>query len=187
LLDYSDESTAYKNALENIPANEYLKSVKDIHSTMEGMLLEIGNGFEYAVYSSDLNKEFDGKKIKDLCNITKIPDFTYPEIKKTIEKSDIVWFTKSRFLFPKFIFEIEATTDFTNSLFKMYQLLNFDSRFILIASEKRKDVFLDRVNKEPFIKVKNKFHFRSFDEVAKLYFNAVAHYELKEKFLTLNQ
>ncbi|HHT9154479.1 MAG TPA: hypothetical protein ACFYD5_01565, partial [Candidatus Tripitaka sp. YC43] len=115
------------------------------------MLIEVGNFFEYRTYTTDTNKSFDGKKLKDLCGITEIPDFTYKELKDTISKSDIIWFSKSKLAFPKFIFEVESTTDFTKSMFKMYQMLNFDTRFALVAPEERKKLFLRRLSCEPFI------------------------------------
>jgi len=184
LSNYEDETSAYSYALRSGSPNEYLKKVTDYHSTIEGMLLEIGNFFDYITYTSDSNKSFDGKKLRELCGTTEIPNFTYSELKDSISRSDAIWFTKSRLLFPKYIFEVESTTDFTSSMVKMYQLLHFDARFILVASENRKNIFADRINKEPFIKEKHKFSFRSFENVIKLYFNSVEHYELKSEFLS---
>lgn len=184
LSNYEDETSAYSNALKNRPFKEYLKDIKDHHSTIEGMLIEVGNFFEYRTYTSDTNKSFDGKKLRDLCDITEIPDFTYKELKDTISKSDIIWFSKSKLLFPKFIFEVESTTDFTKSMFKMYQMLNFDTRFALVAPEERRKLFLSRLSCEPFITVKDRFLFRSFEDVTKLYFSSVEHYELKSTFLS---
>jgi hypothetical protein len=160
-----------------------MKSIKDYHSSIEGMLLEIGTFFEYITYTSDLNKCFDGKRLSELCGITEIPDFTYTELKSIISKHDAIWFTKARLLFPKYIFEVEQSTDFTNSMLKMYQLLNYDTKFVLVASERRKGLFADKINKEPFAKESRRFSFRSFEDIVKLYFNSVEHYELKSKFL----
>lgn len=179
-----DEAGAYSFALKNRPVNEYLKDIKDYHSTIEGMLIEIGNFFEFTTYTSDLNKSFDGKKLKELCGAINIPDFTYPELKTIVSKCDTIWFTKSRLLFPKYIFEVETTTDFTNSMIKMYQLLNFEARFFLVGSEERKNIFTNRLTKEPFAREANRFSFRSFEDVGQLYFNSVEHYELKSKFLS---
>ncbi len=139
---------------------------------------------EYKTYTSDLNKSFDSKILKELCGLTEIPDFTYTELKDVISKSDIIWFSKSKLPFPKLIFEVESTTNFTNSMFKMYQMIDFDTRFFLVASESKKRIYSDRLGKEPFVTVKSKFGFRSFEEVTQLYFSSVEHYELKSKFLS---
>jgi hypothetical protein len=53
-----------------------------------------------------------------------------------------------------------------------------------VASESKKGIYLDRLGKEPFVTVKSKFGFRSFEEVTQLYFSSVEHYELKSKFLS---
>lgn len=184
LSNYEYETSAYSTALKNRPFREYLKEVKDSHSVMEGMLIEIGNFFEYRTYTSDANKSFDGKRLKDLCGITEIPNFTYKELKGTISRSDTIWFSKSKLPFPKFIFEVESTTDVTKSMFKMYQMLNFDTRFALVAPEEKKKLFLSRLSSEPFTTAKDRFLFRSFEDVTRLYFSSVEHYELKSTFLS---
>jgi len=43
---------------------------------------------------------------------------------------------------------------------------------------------MDRIKKEPFNKNNQKYSFRSFEEVVRLYFDSVEHYELKSKFLS---
>lgn len=184
LSNYKNDASAYSYVLQNKNAEEYLRIAKDYHSIVEGMLIELGNYFDYVTYTSDLNKTFDGKRLGDLCQIIEVPEFTYPELKNTVAKSDTIWFGKSRLLFPKMIFEVESATDFTNSMLKMYQLIHFDASFVLVASENRENIFLDKIRKEPFVKVKHKFFFRSFEAITKLYFTSVEHYELKSKFLT---
>ncbi|MFH0846431.1 MAG: hypothetical protein V1894_00020 [Chloroflexota bacterium] len=184
LPKYEDKSSAYSYASKNLPLSQYLSDVKDYHTTFEGMLLELGTFFEYMTYTGDLNRSFDGKKLRELCGLTEVPDFTYPELKTLVSKCDTIWFTKARLPFPKYIFEVESTTDFTNSMLKMYQLVNFDARFILVASQERKGIFTNRIEKEPFAKEKHRFSFRSFEDVGTLYFNSVEHHELKTKFLS---
>lgn len=183
LPDYKEKSSAFKEALANKNASEYLKNAKDRHSVLEGMLIEIGNYFEYVTYTCDKNKVFDGKVLGSICHLKEIPEFTYEELKNTAAKSDVIWFSKSKLPFPKVVFEVESTTDFTNSMLKMFQLIHYDANFVLIAYKQKESTFLDRLSKEPFEKVKNKFSFRSFEDVANLYFTAAQHYELKSNFL----
>ena len=184
LSSYQDPAnSAYVSALNNRSVQEYLGKVNDYHSTIEGMLIEIRNLMDYTTYTSDLNKSFDSKKLRELCGLTEIPDFTYTELKNVISKSDIIWFNKSKLIFPKVIFEVESTTNFTNSMFKMYQMIDFNARFFLVASESRKSMYSNRLGKEPFVTVRSRFGFRSFEEVTQLYFSSVEHYELKSKFL----
>jgi hypothetical protein len=92
--------------------------------------------------------------------------------------------TITKLSFPKFIFEVETTTNFTNSMFKMYQILDFDTKFALVSAESRKNLFFNRLNCEPFVMAKDRFLFRYFEDVVRLYFSSVEHYELKFKFLS---
>lgn len=180
---YNSENSAYEAAIKNESFEFYLKSNKDIHSSVEGMLIELGNFFEYMTYTCDINKSFDNKKLKDLVDFSPMPKFTYKQITDIISKSDVIWFSKNKLAFPKYIFEVEASTNFTNSMHKMYQLIDFDSRFYLIAPQSRKQTFLNRAGREPFNSIKEKFTFRSFEEVADLYFKSVEQNELKTKFI----
>lgn len=89
---------------------------------------------------------------------------------------------KARHIFPKYFYEVEHSTDFTSSMLKMLQLKEFDARFILASWEIRKKLFEERINQEPFDRVKNKFSFRSFELISALYFSSVQHFELEAKF-----
>lgn len=183
IINYYSENSAYDAAIKNKSFESYLRTNEDLHSSVEGMLIELGNFFEFKTYTCDINKSFDNKKLKDLIDYSPMPEFTYREITDIISKSDVIWFSKNKLAFPKYIFEVEASTDFTNSMHKMYQLIDFDSRFYLIAPESRKQIFANRVEREPFNSTKNKFTFRSFEEVADLYFKSVEQNELKTKFI----
>jgi hypothetical protein len=183
LSSYNDENSAYSYALQNKTGQDYLKKIKDDHSAIEGMLIEIGNFFEYKTYTSDINKSFDGKRLKELTEIKLFPNFTYQELKNIVSKSDVIWFSNSQLPFPKYIFEVESSTNFTNSMLKMFQMMDFETRFILLAREARRNIFLSRLQREPFSGVQEKFSFRSFEEVTKLYFSSVEHYEMKSRFL----
>lgn len=183
ITNYNSENSAYEAAIKNKSFESYLKSNRDLHSSVEGMLIELGNFFDFRTYTCDINKSFDNKKLKDLIDYSPMPEFTYKEITDIISKSDVIWFSKNKLAFPKYIFEVEASTDFTNSMHKMYQLIDFDSRFYLIAPHSRKQTFLNRVEREPFNSTKEKFSFHSFEEVANLYFKSVEQNELKTKFI----
>jgi hypothetical protein len=183
ISNFSPVNSAYEAAIKNQPFETYLKSSKNLHSSIEGMLIELGNYFEYKTYTCDKNKSFDDKKLKDIIDFSPMPKFTYREITDIISKSDVIWISKNKLTFPKYIFEVEASTDFTKSMHKMYQLIDFDARFYLIAPHSKKQIFLSRIEREPFQSVKEKFTFRSFEEVATLYFKSVEQNKLKTKFI----
>ncbi|GBC92436.1 hypothetical protein HRbin15_00906 [bacterium HR15] len=178
------KTSAYTYALEGKSAKAYLSQLSDPHSAIEGMLIEIGNFMEYLTYTCDQNRFFDGKRLGDLCRLQQVPPFTYPDLQSLVARCDVVWFGRTQQPFPKFIYEVEATTDFTNSLLKMYQLLDFNARFILVAPEKRRALFEQRLQQAPFAQVRQRFAFRPFEQVARFYFSCVEHYELRADFLS---
>ena len=49
-------NSAFDSALKNKSFESYLKSAKDLHSSIEGMLIELGNFFDYRTYTCDINK-----------------------------------------------------------------------------------------------------------------------------------
>jgi hypothetical protein len=174
---------AYSYAIEGKSPDDYLTHLPDPHSAIEGMLIEIGNLMEYLTYTCDQNQFFDGKRLGDLCHLQQVPPFTYPHLQALAARCDVIWFSRGQTPFPKYIYEVEATTDFTKSMHKMYQLLAFNARFLLVAPERRRPLFEQRLQQEPFAQAHNRFGFRSFEQVTRFYFSCVEHYELRSAFL----
>ena len=177
------QTSAYAQAVQGISPNAYLQQVNDVHSAVEGMLLEIGNYLEYQTYTSDRNRAFDGKRLGDLCRLQQVPPFTYPDLVETVARCDVIWFTVGQRPFPKFVYEVENTTNFVASMHKMYQIKEIDARFVLVAPEKRRKIFEQMLKNAPFDSVASRYTFRSFEQVAEFYFNCAQHYELREAFL----
>lgn len=183
LPTFSTEKSAYSSAVAEGNPRDFIARTEDTHSTIEGMLIELGNFYDFLTYTSDKNKMFDGKNLSSIERLHEIPEFTYEELIKTVKKSDIIWFSKkAKHIFPKYIYEVEHSTDFTGSMVKMLQLKDFDTRFVLTSWESRRQIFDQRVNQELFNEVKSKFVFRPFELVAELYFSAVKHFELQSQF-----
>jgi phage tail protein X len=165
------QTSAYVQAVQGISPNAYLQQVNDVHSAVEGMLLEIGNYLEYQTYTSDRNRAFDGKRLGDLCRLQQVPPFTYSELMEVAARCDVIWFSNASRPFPKYIYEVENTTNFVNSMHKIYQLRDIDARFVLVAPEKRRKAFEQALKNAPFESVASRYTFRSFEQVAEFYFN----------------
>jgi hypothetical protein len=178
------QTSAYAQAVQGVSPSNYLQQVSDVHSTVEGMLIEIGNYLEYQTYTSDRSRTFDGKRLGDLCRLQQVPSFTCSELVDTVSRCDVIWFSHGQRPFPKFVYEVENTTNFVNSMHKMYQLKDIDARFVLVAPEARRSEFLQRLKDEPFSGVSSRYTFRSFEQVAEFYFSCARHYELREAFLS---
>ena len=185
LPTFSVESSAYSSAIVQGEPIYFITNAKDPHSTIEGMLIELGNFYDFLTYTCNKNKIFDGKRLSSIEALHEIPYFTYEELIRIVRKIDVVWFSKkAKHIFPKYIYEVEHSTDFSSSMLKMYQLKDFDTKFILTSWESRKEICDQRMNQEPFSQLKSKFAFRSFELIAQLYFSAVSHFELQSKFLS---
>ncbi len=183
LPTFSVESSAYSSAVGGGEPVRFITNTKDPHSTVEGMLIELGNLYQFLTYTSNKNKIFDGKRLSSIESLQDIPDFTYKELVRDVRRADVIWFLKRpTHICPKYIYEVEHTTDFINSILKMFQLKDFDSKFILTSWQSRKEIFDERIRHEPFNLIKSKFAFRSFELISELYFSAVKHFELEHKY-----
>lgn len=137
------------------------------HSLMQSHLINIGKslGFNPYIPSQDKNRTFeDGKKLKDIIDNFKIPNFTYNELLKKIKSIDVIWFVDllcddEKYSFPKAIFEVESTTDFKRSLEKFTLLSAFNLQYMFIVAPKERENTFNRVidndefkNIKPFVK-----------------------------------
>ncbi|MCS6919165.1 MAG: hypothetical protein NZM28_05305 [Fimbriimonadales bacterium] len=176
---------AYHEAAQGQSYLEYLSQQTDLHGAVQGMLLEIGNYLGYLTYTSDKNRAFDGKPLSSLCGLQKIPEFSYKDIVQITSFRDVVWFTNTRRPFPKYVYDVENTTDFDNSMQQMYQLQGIDTRFVLVAEEKKRKLFEQKLQREPFVQIASRYAFRSYEQVVRFYFSCVEHYELRLAFLDM--
>ncbi|MDH5186294.1 MAG: hypothetical protein OEW70_04425, partial [candidate division WOR-3 bacterium] len=95
------------------------------------------------------------------------------------------WFDEDDYgLFPVYAFEIEETTRVKSGLDRLLKIpKRFPTQlFIIGPSEKEKDLYERYVNQTPFRDFKNKFLFRFYSELEKLYNTALTHHALKEGF-----
>ncbi|MCS6924050.1 MAG: hypothetical protein NZM10_06710, partial [Fimbriimonadales bacterium] len=155
----------------------------DLHGAVQGMLIEIGNYLGYLTYTSDKNRSFDGKPLSSLCGLQRIPEFTYEGIVRITSFRDVVWFSNSQHPFPKYIYDVENTTDFDNSMHQMYQLRETSARFVLVAEESKRKLFDQKLRRDPFAQIASRYAFRSYEQVVRFYFSCVEHYELRLAFL----
>jgi hypothetical protein len=174
---------AYEDAAQGRSYHAYLQQQSDLHGAIQGMLLEIGNYLGYLTYTSDRNRIFDAKPLGSLCGLQQIPAFTYDEIVRITSLRDVVWFSNSRHPFPKYVYDVENTTDFDNSMHQMYQLRETNARFVLVADEKKRRLFEQKLQREPFAQIASRYAFRSYEQVVRFYFSCVEHYEMRFEFL----
>jgi len=177
------QHSAYKAAAQRVSYQTYLSKQQDIHGAIQGMLLEIGNYLGYLTYTSDKNRTFDGKPLSSLCELSTVPNFSYPEIVQITSQRDVVWFSKDPRPFPKYIYDVENTTDFERSMRRMYNMREINSRFVLVADEQKRSCFERMLQQDPFNEIASRYTFRSYEQVVRFYFSCVEYYEQHFAFL----
>ena len=158
------------------------KQVDYSHYFFQGLVVEIGNmkSFETFVPSQDKNKPFSQLKLGDVTTLPKIFEFTYPEVLRKVQTVDVIWFNERRY--PDSFFEVEHSTDIYNSLLKFVELQDFRTKFYIVAEDRRKQEFKDKISSSAFVPIKPYVKFWDFDSVLEFHEKAAASH-LAEKAL----
>lgn len=158
-----------------------LPEIKDItnHSEAELILLKLGYILGYDTYSPDRNKEAYGQKLDDFVSLDSIPQFTTATLLDTIKNIDVIWFEDE---FPVYCFEIEHTTGVTTGLLRLYQTSQLNTKLFVVAPTNVLKKFDKEMNKMPFKKMRNRYIFRSYEDLGKFCSYAENYSKLKKKF-----
>lgn len=149
------------------------------HSEAEFTLLKLGQILGYDTYSPDRNKIAYGKKLEDLISLDDIPQFTTPSLLDTIKYIDVIWFQDE---FPICCFEIEHTTGVTKGLLRLYQTSQLNTKLFVIAPADVLKKFEKELQKMPFRKIKHRYIFRSYEDLASFCSIAENYVNLKKRF-----
>ncbi len=155
------------------------------HSFMEGCLLEMGNFKNLLTYTPDKTAIFKDKIfLNQIETLSKFPNFTYSEITNIVKRIDVIWFNKTRLLFPKKAFEVvDSFGTLSESLNRCLQLKAFNLKFFIVAPKSYQNKFEDKLVSEPYIEFKDRFSFLSYDEIITLYEQAVKSNSLKSDLI----
>jgi hypothetical protein len=152
------------------------------HYFYQGLVAEIGNlkGFQTFVPAQDKNKPYANRKLSDITTISKLYEFTYPDVLRKAQTIDVAWFNIRKY--PNSFFEVEHSTDIYNSLLKFVELQDFRTDFCIVADSKRKAEFDDKISLNAFAPIKSYVKFWNYDLVLDLH-TKVAASSLAEKAL----
>jgi len=169
-----DKTTAIKSALGT-------KEIREItnHSEAEFILLKLGQLLGYDTYSPDRNKDAYGQKLEELISVDAVPQFTTPAISDAIRNIDVIWFEDE---FPVCCFEVEHTTGVTTGLLRLYQTSQLNTKLFVIAPADVLKKFEIEMSKIPFRKIKNRYIFRSYQDLATFYYLAENYTKSKSDF-----
>jgi len=164
--------TEHLDKLPTLPKPKNKEQEKEqIHYSIQGMLLEIGNMKGFDTYSPNKNAIFDNKPLTQVMTLSEFPNFTYPNIIQSVRFIDVLWFNERGF--PKFAFEVEITPQFRSALIKFSELTDFDTSFYLIAKMENQTKYVREVSRPIFGEIKEKCLFKTCEQVKSMYEKSV--------------
>jgi len=150
------------------------------HSLIQGMLIELGNLLGYDTYSANQAPEYRDTTIGELATFDSLPEFTSKRILNTVRQIDAIWLEDE---FPVCCFEVEHSTDVTKGLLRMHQLARFQTQFFIVGSDILRRKFEKETSKSPFYQHRDRYFFRSYEEVERLYQQTKRFVALRDEFL----
>jgi len=153
--------------------SEKLKEEKEFnHSYYQGLLVEIGNikNFQTFVPNQDKNKKFLNRTLKEIRTVEYIFNFSYDNIINRAKTVDVVWFNKRKL--PKFMFEVEHTTNINESLLKFFDLQDFNINFYIVADNNRKREYEQKISADIFDAIKNRTKFLEYYKLSEWHSNS---------------
>lgn len=162
--------------IEETESNKDSKEIKEFnHSYYQGILLEVGKlkGLNTFVPNQDKNKLFLNKKLGEIRTINELPKYSFSHIVQRSSTIDVIWFNERNL--PHSFFEVEHSTDIQNSLLKFNDLQDFYSRMVIVADEKRKSEYLNKIKYSSFkdLSINKRVEFLNYEDLTKQYENQV--------------
>jgi len=180
----------YPNHKKNVELYRYNASLLDIvvpvdaeltHSDVQAKLLLIGSYLNYRTYTPDKSKfsPIYKNKLGNICTEQEIPEGAIPALSiDTVKLIDVIWFDEEGY--PTHAFEVEHTTDITKGLLRLYQTHKLKIKMFIISNQRNK--FETEVSKMPFVKIKNEFLFKNYDELEAFFESVKKFKEMRENF-----
>lgn len=149
------------------------------HSYYQGLLVEIGNikNFKTYIPNQDKNKKFLNKTLSEIRTVENIFNFSYDKFVNRAKTVDVVWFNKRNL--PSFMFEIEHTTNINDSLLKYLDLQDFNINFYIVADNKRKREYEQKISSDVFYDIKNRTKFLDYYNLSEWHTKSFEIYDLE--------
>lgn len=158
-----------------------LKKIKiDSHEKAEAVLLELGNLLGFDTYTPDKGRVVESQSLGDIATLKELPYFGSEKIMESANNIDVVWVKDE---WPEYFFEVEHTTGITQGLLRIYRVAEkLSAKCFIIAPEKMLSKFKKEIDRPPFNKIKERYKFKSYEELQEMYLIAQKYQEIYEKF-----
>lgn len=139
------------------------------HSYYQGLIVEIGNmrGLRTYVPKQDRNKLFLEKRLSETATLEELPPFPNDRIASRAKTVDVIWFNERDM--PCRFYEVEHTTNISNSLDKFYELQDFRANYYIVADESRRNQYNSLMERSIYEKIKKYVKFFSYDALVHQY------------------
>lgn len=166
---------------ERVEVKETIQEVQKLgHTDIQGILTELGNLLGYETYVADPSEKFRNKRLSEIATLKEMPQFTLQRLIDTVKNIDVIWFKEE---FPFCCFEIEHTTGVTTGLLRLYQVRQLNAKFFIIAPKEVISKFKREIKKDPFYQIKDRYIFRSYEDLLRFYEIAHKYNNISEEFL----
>jgi hypothetical protein len=156
---------------EVLPSKDEPKELQEEynHTYFQGLLVEVGNFLKYQTFvpNQDKNKLYLGTKLSDVTSIHDIYRFSFDHVVAKTKTIDVIWFNERGM--PASVFEVEHSTDFSNSLLKFVELQDFNTNFHIAADRARTKGFQAKLSLDAFRPISNRVKFWTYEDVAELH------------------
>ncbi|MCP8307257.1 MAG: hypothetical protein H3Z54_00970 [archaeon] len=153
----------------------------DSHEAAEYYLLELGKTLGYLSYTVDQQKTYQGKRLGEVALVQQIPPFAGERDMSSAREIDVIWFNEDEN--PECCFEVEHTTDIVHGLDRLIQLQHLYVKFIIVAPEDKRSKFEALLQRVQYRRIRDRFRFISYEELATLYEHALPFHDLKVRLL----
>lgn len=175
LIDFKGKLPKEIEELIENPSISYFNRPTE-HARIQANLIHIGKALDFTtyIYGQDKKRVYnsDGKRLQEVVDKVKIPNFTYKEILNKIRTIDVVWFSddisinKNIYRYPEVVFEVESSTNFKDSLNKFNYLKMFNiKRMYIIAPEKREEQFNKIIEQEEYKEIRSRVKFLHYEDI----------------------
>jgi hypothetical protein len=159
------------------------------HGNVQGMLLRLGRlyGYETFAPAPDIQaRSFQGRPLGDYTTVNDCSGFCPNKLSLArVRQIDAIWLREdNQGLYPAYAFEVENTTKVRSG---MDRLTEIPERypvplFIVARGDDEKRLFEKLKEQSRYGRFRERFKFRTYDQLGELFIAAVQHDEVRESF-----
>jgi len=178
---FEEQNIQIKNKVEKKNDNFVPDEIKiDSHEKAELTLLLLGNLLGYDTYTPDRSKEAEGNILSNIATLKELPYFGSDKIMESASNIDVVWVKDE---WPEYFFEVEHTTGITPGLLRIYRVApKISAKCFIISSSANLSKFKREIEKPPFKEMKDRYKFKSYEELEKIYSITKQFIQTKDSF-----